>query len=110
MAITYNNTDILDRTSATWYAWGRNDAEGTTTDVLAFADFYVAQRKSRGQSVQDAYKTFTTTDDTTLRNIAPIADEVRDFLAKAIDDSIGIRTADDDLDEYLDEDVTRGDR
>jgi hypothetical protein len=50
--------ESVARTSATWYAWGRNDAEGTTTDVFAFAAFYEAQRTSRGQSVQDAYKTF----------------------------------------------------
>jgi hypothetical protein len=52
------SNEQLERTSATWYAWGRNDAEGTATHVFDFADFYVAQRTSRGQSVQDAYKTF----------------------------------------------------
>jgi len=34
--------------------------------------------------------------------IAPIADEVREFLAKSIDDSLGIRTASEALDEMLD--------
>ena len=48
-----------DRQSAIWYAWGRNDAERTRTDVFAFGEFYVAQRSTRGQSVQDAYKEFT---------------------------------------------------
>lgn len=50
--------ESLARTSATWYAWGRNDAEGTSVDVFKFAEFYEAQRTSRGQSVQDAFKTF----------------------------------------------------
>jgi hypothetical protein len=94
MATTYNNTPILDLTSATWYAWGRNDAEGTTTDVFAFADYYVSQRPLRGQSIQDAYTTFTTGFGVVVAasiedpaTIAPIADEVRDFLAKAIDEA-----------------------
>jgi hypothetical protein len=51
--------ETVARISATWYAWGRNDAEGTSTDVFEFGKFYEAQRTSRGQSVQDAYKTFT---------------------------------------------------
>jgi len=52
----HHNTDQL---SATWYAWGRNDAEGTSTDVFVFGEFYAAQRPVRGQSVQDAYAEFT---------------------------------------------------
>jgi hypothetical protein len=74
-----------NRIAATWYAWGRNDAEGTSTDVFEFADFYVEQRETRGQSVQDAYKTFTTPEPSFIP--VGIADEVRDFLAKAIDEA-----------------------
>jgi hypothetical protein len=53
-----SNNDNIDY-SAVWYAYGRQDAEyNPLVDVFAFATFYVAQRATRGQSVQDAFATY----------------------------------------------------
>ena len=73
---------------------------------MAFAQHYrrLDEQGSR-PSIQDAWSAYISGPP-----VAAIADEVRDFLAKAIDDSIGIRTADDELDAYIDEDANRGDR
>jgi hypothetical protein len=84
MSNTMSNDINLNRVSATWYAWGRQDAEhNPLVDVFAFADFYVAQRATAGRSIQDAFTVY-------LASLAPvIADsdddiiwqEVREFSA-----------------------------
>jgi hypothetical protein len=54
-----NNSIEINRASATWYAWGRQDAEhNPKVDVFAFAEFYLAQRHTAGQSIQDAFATY----------------------------------------------------
>ena len=59
MSSTMSNDITINRVSATWYAWGRQDAEhNPLVDVFAFADFYVAQRATAGQSIQDAFTTY----------------------------------------------------
>jgi len=48
-----------DKLAATWYAFGRQDAEhNPLVDVFDFGVFYAAQRHGRGQSIQDAFATY----------------------------------------------------
>lgn len=48
-----------DATIATWYAWGRQDAQhDPRVDVFAFGTFYAEQRATAGRSVQDAFAAY----------------------------------------------------
>jgi hypothetical protein len=54
-----NSNDNNDRLSATWYAFGRQDAaHNPLVDVFAFGVFYAEQRATAGQSIQDAFATY----------------------------------------------------
>ena len=81
---------------ALWYAYGQQDA-GIGVNVEAF-DFALAHatlavqvdngRANHIASIQDDWKNFLgLATEVTIRNIAPIADEVREFLAKSIDEA-----------------------
>jgi len=82
---------------ALWYAFGQQDAGiGVNVDEFEFAKHYYILGGTLDvgaisflPSIQDAWKQFlANATEETIRNIAPIADEVRDFLAKSIDDSM----------------------
>ena len=64
-----------DKLAATWYAFGRQDAEhNPLVDVFDFGVFYASQRHGRGQSIQDAFVTY-------LASLAPvIADSDDDII------------------------------
>jgi hypothetical protein len=100
------NDTTIARAQATGYAWGQQDAGiGHGYDVFKWASHWaeLSQQPNR-PSIQDAWRAWM--DGGPHARVTPtagIADEVRDFLAKAIDDSLA-------SDEYVDEDVLRGDR
>ena len=98
------STDI--QSHALWYAWGQQDAGiGCNVDPIAFAQTYRRMDESLRSrpSIQDAWKAYisaaamaaaeqvlavramTAAEHATA--IANIADEVRDFLAKSIDEA-----------------------
>ena len=79
------------RLMAIYYAYGRKDAERSTIDANEFGDHYAAlwaevEAGTSGfcPSVQDAYDTWVKAG--TFIPVA-IADEVRDFLAKVVDEA-----------------------
>jgi hypothetical protein len=78
-----NGNDILSVSQATWYAFGRQDAEhNPKVDVFAFGQFYAAQRATVGQSIQDAFATYVASLEAAEAEAnADIWQEVREFSA-----------------------------
>jgi len=72
------------QTQAVWYAWGQQDAGiGRNVDAMAFAQhFRRLDEEGSRPSIQDAWRTYISGPP-----VAAIADEVRDFLAKAVDEA-----------------------
>jgi hypothetical protein len=85
-------TNDIPHITAAWYAWGQQDAGiGRNVDAQEFAQHYavLAAQPSR-PSVQDAWKAYISAaamaDAETFIPVG-IADEVRNFLSKAIDEA-----------------------
>lgn len=77
-----------DKLAATWYAFGRQDAEhNPLVDVFDFGVFYAAQRTSHGRSIQDAFATYVekVTNDEVARRAAtaPVIADSDDMVPQA---------------------------
>jgi hypothetical protein len=81
---------------ALWYAWGQQDAGiGANVDAFDFAQHYTvlggaldAGASSFLPSVQDAWKQFlAAATERLIKDIPAVSDEVRDMLAKSIDEA-----------------------